>query len=575
MDLPGGPWREPLHLFKILNNEILQGNKGITDPADFQLVDVFAGYSMTPYNINGENSTIYENATIEKKPEFYLGDTIPYYSFGNTPDSSQWIYGDQELYASQGMGWTNSMLKVCEGIGGHVMDPVTVYMSTVSSLKYLVSDGYESPQNIEGVDINTTVESFLENIIKADTAQGLKVVSGSSGGILDPNAEVSDQDTLWVISADSSNITKYALTVTDGGLDDNAVLVAKAGSGYEILIDDTTGTITGIPAGATIKEVLENIEKPATATLNVINEDNELVSLYTINFDSVKLETRASHLTLFEVVAQNNSTIITYQLVPDVDSSDAYLFSDMYVVDQDSKIVSGIPTGTRVPALFNYLLPNKGATMVLYDKAGNERVQGTVAYDDIVIVTSENGSVWTTYYLQFIEEPLGKLAYVQSDVLTIDQINFMITDVVEGTSVEDLTTMLEPAPGATMIVLDASGNETTTGEVLQGYQVKVTSQDNSVITTYDITIVVSVIKNRDLGNISVYPNPTSGIMFIVGLKDDYTVRVLDMSGRVLKVFKSENIQHGTISISDQPAGMYIISVTSKGYQLKTLKVLKR
>jgi len=421
MDLRGGPWRTPIHLFKILNKDILQGNKGIIDPADFQLVDIFAGYEMQPYNINGENPTIYENAFVEKKPEFYLGDTIPYYSFGNTPDSSQWIYIDEDILAAQGLGWTARMKKLAEGVGNHVLDPITVYMSTVNSMEYLVSDGYKTPQTIKGVDTSTTVETFLQNIIKADTGQTLTVISGSDGSALAPDAKIANQDTLVVVSADSVNTTKYALTVTAGGLDDDALLVAKEGSGYTIeLTTDSTGTISGIAPGTTIKEVLGNVEKPATATLNVINLDNELVPLYIFTYDSVKRETQASYLIQFEVVAQNNKTIIRYQLVIDVSPSDAYLFSDMYDVDQDNKIVAGIPTGTRVPALFDLLKPNEGATMVLYDKAGNVRTQGDVAYDDIVVVTSKDGTVSNTYYLQFIEEPLGKLAYVHSDVLTID-----------------------------------------------------------------------------------------------------------------------------------------------------------
>lgn len=572
----GGVWTEPIHLFKILNDSILQGTKGVGDPADFELIDMIGGYSFEPYNVNG-NLPIQGNTSISRKPEINKGNINPNGSFADTPEASEWTYVSYSSLKSEDatghiyFGRNDLYNAVGEGIGSHYMDPVTVYKSTISSVDYLVSDGYTTPQKIVGVAASTNVSTFMENIIKADTAQSLTVLN-SSGNPLTGNDVISDNDTLKVLSADSVNTTKYVITVSD--LDDNAVLTAKAGSGYEITISGSTGTIAGITPGTTITEVLANVVKPTTAVLNVINQNGDLVPLTVTNFDTVKIDVEATHLISFEVVAQNNSTIITYQLVPDVKSSDAYLLSDMYVVDEDAKIVSAIPKGTRVPALFELLKPNMGATMELLDHAGNKRELGDVVYDDKVVVTSEDKSVSVTYYLKFLKELEGKLAYVNSSVLTVSQVNKTISDVEKGTTVDGLLSVLEPAKGATMVVLDADGNETSSGTVTSEYKVQVTSGDGSLIVTYNIDVLTSL-EVRNLKDISVYPNPTTGKMFIVGLREHCVVRVYDINGQVLKVYKSEEIQGGTISISDQPAGVYFVSVTSGIYHLRTLKVLKQ
>jgi len=64
-------------------------------------------------------------------------------------------------------------------------------------------------------------------------------------------------------------------------------------------------------------------------------------------------------------------------------------------------------------------------------------------------------------------------------------------------------------------------------------------------------------------------------MYVSGLRENCTIDVLNMNGQVLRVFKPEGIENGRISIADQPDGMYIFTIRSGNYLLKTLRVVKK
>jgi hypothetical protein len=574
----GGIWNDIITMFKITNDSILEGTKGIGDPEDFQLIEIFGDYTGAAWNIDGIHNEIKQIQGVYRKSQFWDPDTVPNYSFGATPEESQWIYRDNDMMLEQGYEWPYYAWYVAEGMGSHSFDPITIYRSTVSSLEYVVSDGYRSPQTIIGVLTETSVQSFLDNIIKADPGQTFKVISGDNSDELEMNVKVSDKDTLVVLSADSVNTTKYAITVSEGGLDNDAVLEAKAGSGYTIEIEGDMGSIMGIPQGTMVKDVLEKVEKPSTAKLYIIDHNDNLVSLKKFNYDSVFVETPASHLIYFEVVAQDNKTKITYQLVLDLPPDDVFLMSEMYSVDQVLTLVSGIPDGTRVPKLFENIYTSKGASACLVDKAGNERTAGDVAYDDKILVMSEDSAVIKTYYLRFLEQATGTEAYVisKTPLMVIDQIEFLINGVVENTPVADFLSNLIPAEGASMLLVDADGNEVTSGNVEDVHRLKVTSADGAMIVFYNIDIEVIIGgKILNVEGISAYPNPTSGEIFITGLRSNCMLKIYSITGELRKAYASKQIERGTISLDDQPDGIYFIQVEADGYILKTLKVIKR
>jgi hypothetical protein len=150
----------------------------------------------------------------------------------------------------------------------------------------------------------------------------------------------------------------------------------------------------------------------------------------------------------------------------------------------------------------------------------------------------------------------------------------MILDVEEGTTAEELINMLIAAPGATISVIDADGNDVS-GEVTADHMVKVVSLDGTVEVLYEITIIVSIGENRDLETISAYPNPTTGEVFITGLHKDSKLNVYNLTGKLVMAIDANELNSGLISLEGHPAGVYFITVKLESYHLKSIRVLKQ
>jgi len=342
----------------------------------------------------------------------------------------------------------------------------------IYSYYYIINDTLKT---IQGVVTNTSVQDFMARILKTDDDQLLRVLSGEDGSEMASGDTIADTDTLEVTSADEMNVTKYVLSVSDEGLDSDAVLTSDE---YTIEISGSEGTISGIQAGTTIETVLNNISIPADASLQVINENDELVPLRILNFDTVYVATQASYLIRFEVIAQDMQTKIVYRLQPAVSMSDAFVYSNLYEVDQQVQLISFIPSGITVPTLLTHLWTNKGASIKVVDNMGFERMMAPVLYNYQVVVTSGDGTKDKAYYLQFLEEEEGADAYVLSDVFTVNRALLEIYGITDSVTAEEFMNSIIPARLAAVKVVDENGDEKTSGSLEPGKDMLVVTSGN-------------------------------------------------------------------------------------------------
>jgi hypothetical protein len=496
-----------LFVFKIMNDSIFNGTKEIGDPNDFMLVDAFGdAVDDVFWDIAGKRIADNTNGRVSRKSQYYEGVTTLGEGAGTNADDSHWIV---EFLAQE----VSNAHDLPAHMASHSIDPVSVYISTISSLTYLVSDGYTGLQSVQGDIGGNTLEQFYLNISKADTGQHLTILSGIDGSVKELTDNVAGDDTLVVVSADGNNTTRYLLI--DLPLDNNAVLAAAEGSGYTIDIDGETGVISGMEFGAPLKDVLENVIKPELATLNIIDGNDNLVPLKTRTVSSAEqvvegnaliwvyeyeyVDTRVGDSFYFEVIAQNGINKIVYKLDPGTAEDDAYVISSIYHVDQDSLIISGIPYGTSVPLFFTNIEVVTGATAKVVDKIEFQRETGIMAYDDLLVVTSADQSKTVTYYLDFLTE-------TNPDVFIPD----------DTTSVRD---------------------------------------------------------NYREERLLIYPNPTSDRVYIRGISENAVVRLTDLSGRVISVYKSTELHDG-IPLTGQSAGIYMILVSEKNLPMRHAKIIK-
>ncbi|MCP4313039.1 MAG: T9SS type A sorting domain-containing protein [Bacteroidetes bacterium] len=559
-----------MYIFKINPDSaaaIYDGSKGISDPGDFILVDRLGGEAGTAWNVAG--NAFNNGQGIWRKPHAYLPYTDPKGGFGTNADDSDWIW-DKWQNRLPGAGNMEKIGDMQRDLKNYTHDAITFYMSFVNSTAYIVDAGYEGNLEITGVLPNTNVTSLESNIIKMDDGQVLKVLSSATAGDTLAAADMVTQgDTLLVISANGENKTKYYMNV--GALDSDAVLVAKDGSGYVVDINGETASITGVAFESSLDEILSKLEKPALALLNVVDAENNLVPLKVLNLsDSTYKETLFTGGVFLEVVAQDKSKI-TYELIANVASSDAWLSSNSYTVNQLNKGIYDVPEGVSVEIFMSNIFAAGGATLELLDKAEFSRDSGYIALDDIIRVTSEDGSSVVDYTLRLIGYEESSLAYVTSEIYTVDADAKSIGDIPKDTDVDAFLGNVVPALGAHMVLKDAAGADKVSGMILTGDVLSVSSEDGSNSVDYTTDVLVSTELNVFEG-VNVYPNPVSDVLNITGLKQQTRVELISLAGQVLRSdLTSDNAY--VLDMSSQRAGYYILRISDSDQNTRVFNIV--
>ncbi len=570
------------YMFKILNDSVKLGLKPANDPLDFELIETWSNGDGGTWVVGGKSANMITNWI--RKPQIYKGNSGQGTagSFGTDPESSEWTYTDWPYWQARNVGWPLEILNVGNDIGQHFMYEPTQYKSTVSSTLYKVSEGYSMNEQIIGTKTGTTVADFMGGITKANEMQSLTVVRGDTE--LSMADVLMDNDKLVVLSADSTNTTKYMLTVTDEGLSSNAVLTS---SRYTVTIEIQpksagnenagVGNIQGFDYGTALRTVLANITVPSGATMAVINGEGAYVPLKTLNFDTTYVNVTVNDNIYLDVVAENGVTEIVYQLIPASSDNDAFVLSDIYSVNQKAVLIELVPRGTSVSTFLSNVVASAGATLKVVNKMGQERMDGGVADDDKLVVTSRNGAVTKAYYISKLASEATPettyLAYILSITYKIDQVMYMVDGVSGTEAVSSFLSKVKPAEGATAMVVDKDGMDKMTGDIDRTDKVKVTSADGKIVVYYNFGTLTSVGAVND-DNIELYPNPTNGEINISGVKAGYRIQVYNSVGSVIRDL---NVQSSIerISLKNQPAGMYMVVVSENNKLLGRFKAIKQ
>jgi hypothetical protein len=561
--------RWTLYIFKINPNSaaaIYDGSKGITDPGDFTLIDRFGGEVNVVWEVAGQRVT--GGSGLYRKPGYTSPNLVAKGGFGTNADDSDWINNK----------WQQNPDPISNGakigalmadLGNFTHDPITAYMSFVNSTTYLVDAGYEGALGIKGILPNSSTTTFESEIIKMDDDQVLKVLSASTvGDTLEADDIIAQGDTLLVVSADGTRMTKYMLNI--GALDDDAVLIAKDGSGYTVDITGKTATITGVAFETTLESILSKLEKPGLAVLNVLDADQNLLPLKVENLaDSIYKATMFTGGVSLEVVAQDQSKI-TYELIANVASGEAWLSSNSYVVNQSNKVIYGVPEGTSAEIFMSMIYAAGGASMELLDKAGYSRETGYIK-DDIVRVTSEDASNVVDYAMRFIGYTESSEAYVTSDLYDVNNDAQSIGSIPASTGVSVFLGNVVPVAGAVMELKDAAGAAKESGMILTGDVLTVTSEDSSIAVSYTVDVLVSA-ERKVFENVTVYPNPVNNILNISGLKKQTRVELISITGQVLRSNLTSDDTY-VMDMSSQKSGYYFLRVSDSDQNTRLFRII--
>ena len=574
------------YMFKILNDSIKLGLKPATDPNDFELIETLGMPEGEGWVIGGVGVNMAQ--TFTRNPDVYEGNPLPGASFGTNWEDSEWTMKDWDYWQKTNpVGWPLSVVILSKDIGQHYMNEPTHYKSTISSIVYKVSSGYSNSEDIRGILTGTTVSDFISNIIKANDDQSLTVKNSGDGTELAAGDVITLNDTLVVLSADSVNTTKYMIEVSDDGLSSNAVITSSIytvdvtaepkSADAEAEENMGSGTVSGIEYGTQLSTVLNNVELPAGASMVVVNENNNYVPLKMLNFDTTYVAVTVADNISMEVTAEDGVTKILYQLLPEASANEAFVTSIVYDINQKNQLISFIPRGTNVSIFLSNLTPSVGATMQLVDKNGLERLDGHIAQDDKVVVTSEDGMTQTVYYFSMLPteyiQTTNYLAYVTSNRYSVDQLNMRISGLQPSLEIEAFYNRIDPSMGATAVVVNEDGNEKLNGTFSEGDMLKVTSADEKFQVMYALDFLVAAELNAE-AKFLVYPNPTKDMIRVSGAETGSRIRVFSSNGllvRDLNVMRDTE----TISLTDKTSGIYLIVITKNGELAGQFKIVKK
>jgi len=207
---------------------------------------------------------------------------------------------------------------------------------------------------------------------------------------------------------------------------------------------------------------------------------------------------------------------------------------------------------------------------------GFERMEGTVADDDKLVVTSADATKTIVYHIsklatQYTPETTY-LAYILSNVYAVDQVVYRVAGVDGKETVSNFLTKVTPSAGASVAVVDKNGTVKINGDINGGDMVKVTSADGKIVVMYSFGPLTSASWTQ-AAQIELYPNPTNGKLNITGLAKGQRIQVYNSVGSaVIDVTVESSVE--ILSIDKQPAGLYMIVVSDNDILLGKYKAIK-
>ncbi len=359
-----------VYLLKCINDSILEGTKDVRDASAYELIDRFEaiGDSVAGVKLTGTMALV-------RKPHITNGTLERIGGGSETAESSEWIIDTSNP---------------TDNLGIHVMDPITNYASTVTSVKFVVTPGYRGDNlSITGNIADYTPTTIALLLDKAEASATFVFMRGATE--LTANQSLAEGDMLEVTSGNGKSTTMYKLI--NAPLDGNTSLTAKAGSGLTVVGDK----VTGVTFGMTLKEAMMNLEVANTSILNVLDANTgALQPLVVHNLDTVVMDVMVSKNVKLQVVAENyDKAIYTFDF--SLASDQAVLGSNILKIDQAKRQLLELPIGSTPTSFLSMVFANEGATIRILDRAGFERTNGLMNVDDEIEVTAPDGIAKSIY----------------------------------------------------------------------------------------------------------------------------------------------------------------------------------
>ncbi len=198
----------------------------------------------------------------------------------------------------------------------------------------------------------------------------------------------------------------------------------------------------------------------------------------------------------------------------------------------------------------------------------------TTVHPDIFLEVMHEGGLTSIIY-QIIPESSQEDAFIVSHVYVVNQKEYLVEFVPGGTTVATFLRNVVPVLGATVKIVDKTGNPKASGPLHPNDKIVVTSADGKTKVEYTFSALTGACSVAEKQNqIRIYPNPTSGKITIDGIQPGGIIQVHNSSG-ILLLDKKITGYSETISLNSFSPGFYFISSHCKTGSIQTVKITKK
>ncbi|MEA2041978.1 MAG: T9SS type A sorting domain-containing protein, partial [Bacteroidota bacterium] len=241
---------------------------------------------------------------------------------------------------------------------------------------------------------------------------------------------------------------------------------------------------------------------------------------------------------------------------------------DFEVIDMNNDLLPDIYMGR--------FSSDNGDNIYLCDEPSYTDVDVTICFGDSLFVQN----AWQTEEGIYLDNA-GCETYTRTTLSFYDEIDTEVT--------EDEGTLTATATGAEYQWLDCDNDfAIINGEIAQSYTptadgnyaVEITQNETCVDTSECYNVTVTDINQNIQENISIYPNPTTGIINLEAPSvaersrsiRPSSVSVTNITGKTIKQFVISNSKF-VIDLSNQPSGIYFIKIQTENI-IMTEKIIK-
>lgn len=343
------------------------------------------------------------------------------------------------------------------------------------------------------------------------------------------------------------------------------------------------GLLTGTPVADFMENIIQN------------NEDQDLKVKSSKDGSELHPDAAISMGDTLVVVSADQSNTTKYIL--EIDESHWFppiLVSDVYPVFIDSEpgkvknepgrgTLTGMEYGTMLKTVLSNVTISHGQILNVINSRGayvplrqlnfDTTYVHTTVHPDIFLEVMQEGGFSSIIY-QIIPESSQEDAFIVSNVYGVNQKEYLLEFVPYGTTVATFLRNIVPVLGATVKIVDKTGNPKTSGPLHPNDKIVVTSADGSTRVEYTFNLLTgagSVAKKQN--QLIVYPNPTSEKITIDGIKPGGSIQIHNSTGVLLfnkKVIGNSDI----ISLISFSPGHYFVSVCFSSGAKETVKVIK-